>query len=237
MRNRHQGQFLSAAYNVLSRAGRSMHYTQITSVAVQLGLLNSGNENAEIAMSSLLSQDIRTNQDSLFAKKRPGVYMIADSSVTTSHCTTEDHAFQEVPFDQLRDRTGLSGTFEVFNKALYLTVRTLDISANSRKVVYRSVNGNQFIEFRVSDLVDEFHRDNAGSALPTRVVQRRDIIVRSLAIASRLSIGNPQIGIRIALFLLDLAMDVVGQGRLLVIESGGLSIKVAVKSGRRHAFA
>ena len=235
MSPRRQSQFLLAAYEVLSKAGRSMHYTQITSVALRLGILQSPGHNLEISMSSLLSEDIRANPNSRFVKERPGIYALSTHQSAGQSDSKVKRPDLRTPLGPLHDRTGLPHPTGLINKALYLMGRTLDIAGSQGFSVYRNFERNQYIEIRVPDLVNEFVKQNDQLAMAWVGSLSPAALQRSQQIACRLCVQDPRLAVQMSLFLLDLATDLVEHGNLLVIESSTSSIKLAVKSGRGYA--
>ena len=73
-----QGSYLWCAKAVLMRVGSPMHYESITKYAIDVGLLDTEGQTPEIAMSSILSGDIRSNPRSPFRKTGAGVYSLRD---------------------------------------------------------------------------------------------------------------------------------------------------------------
>lgn len=229
MSTKPQGQYLSAAYVVLLKAGRSMHYTQIASVSKHLGILQSESSSLDIIMSSLLSEDIRTNPDSLFVKERPGIYALslrglAGFSVRESRCSDRSPLL-----DDLHSRTGITERNELINKALYLAGRTLDIAGSRGVILYRTLDQLQSIEIDIPKLVQEFGKvaDEPAMAVVYEVPQ---ILRRAKQTASRLALDDPLIAIRVSLFLLELAIDLVGSETVLVIESSSSAIRIPVRT-------
>ena len=225
-----QSQFLSAAHEILSKAGRPMHYTQIASAAKRLGILESRSQTAEVAMSSLLSEDIRKNPNSRFVRKRPGVYSLAASEAPARPNSTTETAASESHLDQLRCRTGLRDVSALLRKALYLTGRTIDVAQGTGVSVYSTLDWSQHIEVRIPDLVQEFHGEHDQQPV-TWLPMLRSEVLRSLAdTGNRLRTEHPLVTAQVAMFLLDLALDLIDNETRLLIHSGNTSITVSVRS-------
>ena len=234
MSTKPQGQYLSAAYAVLLKAGRSMHYTQIASVGKHLGILQSESSSLDIIMSSLLSEDIRTNLDSLFVKERPGIYALSLRGLVGSPERELRYSDASALLDDLHARTGITERNELLNKALYLTGRTLDMAGSRGVIIYRTLDQHQCIEINIPELVKEFgkHADELAMGVVYEVPQ---ILRRSKQTAFRLALEDPSFAIPVSLFLLDLAIDLVGTQTLLVIESANSSIKIPVRFESQYA--
>ena len=221
--------FLSVAYAVLSQAGRPMHYTQITSVGLRLGILRSASASPEIAMSSMLSHDIRTNSESLFVKERRGVYALSEFSKTRWNVSSDTFQYENEILDKLRTRTGLADRNEIIIRALYLTGRTLDLSAAGGPLEYQAADEDQTIEVNLNDLVKEFEAKEDGKELVKIATASKTTWLRTMQVAKRLGLEEPKSAVEVSLFLLELAIDLVEPGNLLVIQSATSSIKVPVK--------
>ena len=158
-------QFLTAAYEILTQAGRPMHYSHITSIARRLGILQSRSKIPAIAMSSLLSQDIRKNPKSNFIRKRPGVYALSETSNAVSRRASSATLSGAPSLERLKCRTSLANTSLVLNKALYLANRTLDIAGPMQRLTYKSLRGSGTIELRLPDVVRECSKGNYCDSL------------------------------------------------------------------------
>ena len=234
MSTKPQCQYLSAAYAVLLKAGRSMHYSQIASVSKHLGILQSESSSLDIIMSSLLSEDIRTNPDSLFVKERPGVYALSLRGLVGSPERESRHSDGSPLLDELHVRTGITERNELINKALYLAGRTLDIAGSRGVILYRTLDQYQSIEIDISELVQEFgkHADEPAMAAVYEVPQT---LRRAKQTASRLGLDDPWFATRVSLFLLELAIDLVGSETVLVIESSNSSTRIPVRLESQYA--
>ena len=213
------GQFLTAAYEILTQAGTSMHYSQITAAALQLGILKSNSKTAAIAMSSLLSQDIRKNPKSNFLRKRPGVYALSEIPEVASRRPTSETSSRATFLERLKYRTSLANTSLVLNKALYLANRTIDIAGPMKSLTYRSLSGSSSIDIQLPDLVKECITEkycgNVGIGDDTNLHR----ISRLNQVATRLALKDYRVAVQVALFLLDLALDLSGQDDVIGIES------------------
>ena len=211
-----------------------MHYTQIASVSQQLGILRTDSSSFDIIMSSLLSEDIRTNPDSLFVKKRPGVYALSlKGSAGFSEVETRDSDAAAL-LDDLHVRTGITDRNELLNKALYLTGRTLDIAGEQEVILYGNLDLQQSIEINVPELVKEFavHVDELAMAL---VYEFPRTLRKAKQTACRLALEDASLAIPLSLFLLELAIDLVGSDTVLVIASANASTKIPVRSKSQYA--
>ena len=234
MSTKRQGQYLSAAFVVLSKAGRSMHYTQIASVSQRLGILQSDSSSLNIIMSSLLSEDIRTNPDSLFVKERPGVYALSLRGLVGPSEVEPRYSDASALLDALHARTGITDRNELLNKALYLTGRTLDMAGRQGMTTYRTLDRHHNIEINMPELVKEFakHADALAMALVWEFPRTLRVAKHT---ACRLALEDPSLAIPVALFLLELAIDLVGGETVLVIESANSSIRVPVRLESQYA--
>ena len=211
-----------------------MHYTQIASVGKHLGILQSESPSLDIIMSSLLSEDIRTNPDSLFVKERPGVYALSLTGLIGSPKGELRNSDASALLHDLHARTGITERNELLNKALYLTGRTLDMAGSRGIIIYRTLDQRQSIEINIPELVKEF--DKHADVLAMRVVYEvSQVLRRSKQTACRLALEDPSFAIPVSLFLLELAMDLVGSESVLVIESANSSIKMPVRFEGRYA--
>ena len=230
-----QSQFLTAAYEVLSKARRSMHYTQIASVGQRLGVLQSNSASIEITMSSLLSEDIRTNPDSLFVKKRPGVYALSSKGLAGSPNSESSDTSASSYIDYLQVRSGLADRTATVNRALYLAQRTVDMAGPSGLLFYISLDRNQSIEISIGDLLDEFTSTTDRQTLMLINGNSQAIVERARRIARHLDVDDLSLVIQMSLFLLDLAIDLVGMDNVLIMQSANSSIRVPVRTGKQHA--
>ena len=207
-----------------------MHYTQIASVALQLELLEPKSKSVEVSMSSLISKDIRCNPNSPFVKKHPGVYTLVPRNNAHLQTVSYETIFQPIKIENLQKRTGIADTTRVAHKALYLAGRSLDMIGATGLLTYESVDGGQEIGVNISELEKSFsesqnHRGAKWSDYSdTRVAQE------SKRLAQRLSYDDSRIALSLALFLLDLALDLVGQDGVVVIKSDYSSTRISVKS-------
>ena len=234
MSTKRQSQFLAAAYEVLSKARRSMHYTQITSVGQRLGILQSASPSIEISMSSLLSEDIRINPDSLFVRERPGVYALSPKGLVGTPNMENHHPNTDALLDHLHVLTGIADRNALVNKALYLAGRTLDVAGESGVSLYKSPNVSQSIEINIPDLVREFVAKKDDRRLALISTGSQATLNKSKTIARRLTVEDLPLAVRVSLFLLELAIDLVGTDNLLVIMSTTSSIKLPVRTGRQN---
>jgi len=63
--------FLEAAYKILKEKKKPLHYTDITKIAIEKGLIETEGRSPELTMHSLLSMDIKVNgSKSLFKKEK-----------------------------------------------------------------------------------------------------------------------------------------------------------------------
>ena len=232
MKNTKRDQFLAAAFEVLSQAGRSMHYTQIVSVATRSGILPTENKDVLVSMVSILGMEVRRNPRSHFVRDRPGVYALALSN--TLECSQHSHPDpdSQSQVDHLIRRTSLPDRTAVLNKSLYLLGRLLDHGSESGVCLIRNIDGTNQMDVQVSDLVEEFEAKPDRGGFFTK--NETDLGIRRKAeqLARRLCLGNPQSAAAIALFLLDLALDIVGDDSLLVIGSGSSTTRLSLKSYR-----
>ena len=211
-----------------------MHYTQIASVSQRLGVLQTDSSSLDTMMSSLLSEDIRTNPDSLFVKERPGVYALSVKGLVGLPELEPRTSDTSTLLSDLRARTGITERNELLNKALYLTGRTLDMAGSRDVTCYRTLDQSQSIEINIPDLVKEFARDEDAFAMAV-VYEFPRTLGRAKHTARRLALRDPSLAIPVSLFLLELAIDVVGSETVLVIESADSSIKVPVRLESKYA--
>ena len=66
--------FKAAAREVLGEVGHSLHYTDITEIALQSGYLESVGKTPQNTMRARLSVDVRDNPETIFVQTAPGVY-------------------------------------------------------------------------------------------------------------------------------------------------------------------
>ena len=234
MRVKRQSHILSAAYEVLSKARRSMHYTQIASVGKRLGILQSDSASIDVMMSSLLSQDIRRNPESAFVKERPGVYALSARGIVGSSEVKGTNSDSSSLLNYLHERTGIFDRSRLLNKALYVTGRTLDMAGSKGVSFYSSLDHSQSIKVDLPNLVEEFERQSEQRALDVIGGLRDHTLRVAKQTASRLGLEDLWLAVRISLFLLELATDVVGTETLLVIKSSTSSIRLPVRSGSRY---
>ena len=205
-----------------------MHYTQIASVCQQLGILQAEISHLDVSMSSLLSEDIRTNPDSLFVKERPGIYALSPKGIAGLGEVNDGDVDASAALSELHVRTGISERSELLNKALYLTGRTLDMAGAQGVVHYRSLDMQQSIEINIVELEKDFaaHVDELGRSL---FYEFPLILRRAKQTSCRLALKHAWLVIPLSLFLLDLAIDLVGTGSILVVKSDKSSIKIPVR--------
>ena len=185
-------------------------------------------------MSSVLSEDIRTNPDSLFVRERPGVYALSLRGLVGSP-DREPRSSDGSPYlDDLHARTGITERSELINKALYLAGRTLDMAGSRGVILYRTLDQHQSIEIDIPGLVEEFGKQADEPAMAA-VYEVPQTLRKAKQTAYRLALDNPFFAIRVSLFLLELAIDLVGSETVLVIESSNSSIKVPVRLESQHA--
>ena len=206
-----------------------MHYTQIASVSHRMGLLRTDSTSFDVIMSSLLSGDIRTNPDSLFTKKRAGVYALSLKGLVGLPKVEPRDSGTSVLLEDLHARTGITDRNELLNKALYLTGRTLDIAQGQEVIFYQSLELQQSIDLNVRELVKEFavHVDELATALAYEFPRA---LKKAKQMACRLGLEDAALAIALSLFLLGLAIDIVGTGTVLVIASPESSTKMPVRS-------
>ena len=69
--------FKGAAYKVLKKNGKPLHYREITKIALKEGLIETEGETPEATMNAYLSMDIRDNGDNAqFKRTDPGYYTL-----------------------------------------------------------------------------------------------------------------------------------------------------------------
>ena len=166
-----QSIYLNAAEGVLQRAGRSMHYTQITSVAIRLGLLETKSKTAAISMSSILSEDIRTNPQSKFLKRLPGIYDLAEPSGTVFRTASRPKPLPSNYLERLKCRLNMNDTSAVVLKALYLAGRSLDMAGNKDRFTYRRKTSRDGLEITIAELSNEFDTAKRSSTSLTTSYQ------------------------------------------------------------------
>ena len=66
--------FKAAAREVLGEVGHSLHYTDITEIALQSGYLESVGKTPQNTMRARLSVDVRDNPETIFIQTAPGIY-------------------------------------------------------------------------------------------------------------------------------------------------------------------
>lgn len=232
-----QGRYLSAARAVLARADRPIHYEQITAIALKLGLLSSTSANPEIAMSSMLSADIRVNRHSIFAKERRGVYKLTNARSTHAEPSAGAQHTLERLIISIQVKSEISSDVKVAKRALHLAGCTLDIANDSKVTTYNDTDGSRCIQIHVAELLGDldvdFAEDPLGSyvSLGVRFARPYDRLAR------RLQLDDPRIAIYFSLFLLDLALDTIGPDGLLVVRSQNTSLQLPIKSTGRTAHA
>lgn len=232
MKSTKRDKFLAAAFEVLSRAGRSMHYTLIVSVAAKTGMLQVDNKNVQASMVAILGSDVRTNPHSCFVRDKPGVYALRVPS--TSRRPQHPHSGQDsqARIDYLIRRTGLADGTAVLNKSVYLLGRLLDCGSEYGVCSISNLNGTSRVDVRISDLVEELGASVGQDADCSNIETNPEIKRRVGQLARRLPLGNPKIAVAVALFVLDLALDIVDSDSLLVIGSGNSTTRLSLKSTR-----
>ena len=230
MNKQEREEYLDAAERVLSKAGRSMHYTQIVAVADRHSLLEAKGPVADRKMSSFLSIDIKLNLESRFLRDRPGIYSLAENSSRKNLNHGSPEGYIDPPLGELVSRTRLPDHTAVLNKALYLLGRTIDRLAGSGVIFLENQSMTRRIDISTSDLIYVVETNGGEHALGSGVVLHQDTLGRARRVADRLSLKDPRAALTIALFLLDLALDVVEEETLLVLKSETSSIKIAIKS-------
>ena len=232
MKRTKRDKFLAAAFDVLSRAGRSMHYTQIVSVATKSGMLLTENKDVQASMVSFLGMDVRTNPGSRFVRDRPGVYALALSNALGRPQHVHSDQDSQTRIHHLLLRTSLPDSVAVLNKSFYLLGRLLDHGSESGVCSIRNLDGTNQMEVQLLNLVEEFDAEPEHSALFANSETTWRIKRKADQLARRLSLENPQFVVAIALFVLDLALDMVGDESLLVIGSGSSTTRLSLKSSR-----
>ncbi|MCG8608101.1 winged helix-turn-helix domain-containing protein, partial [bacterium] len=107
--------YLRAAKEVLLQYGKPMHYQTLTRMAMKTGHLDTNAQYPEVAMSTILSNDIRKNPNSIFKKERLGVFALSD----TLRNITEYRQFGNRVL-QLSQALGLPEKLSVVKRALYV---------------------------------------------------------------------------------------------------------------------
>lgn len=229
-----QDRILSGAYAVLSKARRSMHYTQIASVGTQLGLFQSDSKSIHIMVSSLLSADIRTNPASLFVKKRPGIYTLSTRGLVGTSQLRTLRSDSDGLLSHLHESTGIPARSALLNKALYLAGRTIDVGGRGGCLTYCTLNDSQSIDIDIVELTGEFSKADADAFVEVLANLSQEALTKARQIALRLALEDLSVVVGFSLFLLELATDVIGSNRLLVIKSSHSSIRMTVRSGQYH---
>ena len=206
-----------------------MHYTQIASVSQRLGIVPADTPSLHIAMSSSLSADIRANPDSQFVRDRPGVYALATRGLTGRRRTDSHDVDASAMLDGLHSRTGIVERSELLNKALYLTGRTLDMAERRKVIHYVTLDLQQRIDINISELAREFAMD-VDELATDLVYEFPRVLKKAKQAAFRLGFEEVSLVIPLSLFLLELAVDLLGNDTVLVVASANSSIKVPVRS-------
>lgn len=206
-----QGMYLGAAVEVLGRIGRPMHYESITRAAIALGILDSTSKSPEIAMSSLLSEDIKSNTRTVFAKVRPGVYRLASQRTRSSQLV--ESACLGVT--AIMNRSNLPTPKRVLQKAVFLTGRVLDVAGTDNTIVFADTRATKEISFDLAELGGSFGKGDYCDGKQYCL----DSEPSTAKLANRLNISNAMVATSVALFLLDLALDVVHTDGLLVVRA------------------
>ena len=239
-----EGRYISAAQAVLARLNRPMHYEQITAVALKLGLLDSTGEKPEIAMSSILSGDIRTNSSSVFAKERRGVYKLVRRGPFRDEAIGSHQQTTGALVMLIQSKSGIDSERKIAKRALYLAGRTLDMAGHTDVAWFGDTQRKQSIEINLAELLGlveipalatRLTRSHTGSGVPAgQFGSIAQPIGQYQRLADRLC-AEPRAAIHFSLCLFDLALDTVGpDGLVRVYSSEGVSLQLAIKStGRR----
>lgn len=223
-----QGRYLSAAQTVLARLDQPMHYENITEIALKLGLLSSANKTPEIAMSSILSADIRTNSSSVFAKERPGVYRLINPRPTAEEAgERQQHTIGQM-IKGIQAKSHISHGAMIVKKAIYLAGRTLDAADDDHIASYSNSKGNRSISIDVVALIGELNIALSEQLRDTSVRSTKQFAKSIERLRHRLQVDDARIVLGFSLFLLDLALDTIDTDGLLIVNSPNATIKLSV---------
>lgn len=87
--------FVEAAVEVLRRLGRPLHYKKITELAVRDELLSHTGKTPADTMALRLTQEVKSQGDSIIVEKRPGVYSIKESALDELNAKAAERAERE----------------------------------------------------------------------------------------------------------------------------------------------
>lgn len=151
-----QNQYMTAASEILAKAGRPMHYESIAELAVRLGLLKTKCKTPHTAMRNQLNRDIVINPNSIFFQKASGVYEARGLLVPSWVLGMTAN---------LQKKLQLQSEYAVLRRALHLYRRTLDLFEDEKHV--RMIGDMREIdiqELSVGAVVD--YADQLDDSLP-----------------------------------------------------------------------
>ena len=212
------GYYLKAAYEVLLKSQRPMHYSSIVQVAMHLGLLKPGTAFPEIAMCSLLSRDIRTNDTSRFRKIKEGVFALSDGVASEKDLSDYHLLGKRVPVIMLKLK--LIHPVFVIKKSLYLLKTVKEQLGDSTFFTLRSISGSQCVDLsNLEPLRQELvaHFSNLFVVSPTPVILTHEILTASHLLGQQFAGLNLDSVVDLSVLILETAIK-VSDGPSLIIE-------------------
>ena len=206
--------YLEAALAVLRAHGKPMHYESIAGIAVKLGYLETTSPNCDIAMSSVMSKDIRENPSSHFAKAGRGIYKLKPSGL---RCLSVPEEYNK----RVRNlQYGLKAkrSLTVLRKGLFILQQARKRAEECRTVVL-SYDGT-FAKVDFYQMIEE----SKGYIKTVGIVYEqtdRDIVVGFEGIQRSLSLPSVACAVHAALELLQSAVSLgIGENRICIVERG-----------------
>ena len=185
--------YINAAHSVLWMHRKPMHYQAITTLALKLGLLETTSSNCEVAMSSILSKDIRENSLSFFAKVSPGIYKLKSSS-HSSFPVPKRYATQ---IRNLQSQLGAINRKVVLRKALFLLQQSCTQAKYARAITLKHAGKSVEIDFH--QLIKDARKENG--AVPEQF--DHDFVIGIEAVKQKLSLPSAACALMAGLDLLQ----------------------------------
>ena len=113
------------------------------------------------------------------------------------------------------NRSNLPTPKRVLQKAVFLTGRVLDVASTDKTIVFGDTRATKEISFDLAGLGESFVK----GAYCEGKRYCLDSVPSTAKLANRLAISNATVATSVALFLLDLALDVVHTDGLLVVRA------------------
>lgn len=168
--------FKSAAFKVLSKVKKPLHYREITEFALEDGILETDGATPEASLNAQLSVDIKTNkQASPFIRPKPGYYAVNPDYVHQIEPEPEEEQDEEEREKVDGGYTGKAGEhlvcsellFRGFNASIMSVDVGMDIIATKDERLFsiqvKTANINKFNTYVFDVRKVSFERHNSGN--------------------------------------------------------------------------